>query len=69
MSDILLMVSGAIAFIAFCGLEGGGFTCTQALLILIPAMLLLLLSFVYSPYYEPAEKGGCRYAEHKRPIR
>lgn len=69
MSDILLVLSGMMAFIVFCGLEGGAFTCSQALLGLIPAAALLLASFCRSSVYEPAEKGGYPYAEHKRLIR
>lgn len=68
MNDICLAISSVIAFIVFCGLEGGAFNCGQALMVLIPAMLLLLLSFINSPLYEPVEKGK-RYAETKRPIR
>lgn len=68
MNDICLAISSAIAFIVFCGLEGGAFNCGQALMVLIPAMLLLLLSFMNSPYYEKVEQEKY-HAETRRPIR
>lgn len=66
--DICLIASGIAALIAFAGLEGGAFNCGQALMVLIPAMLLLLLSFMNSPYYEKVEQEKY-HAETRRPIR
>lgn len=68
MNDICLVASGAMALITLCGLDGGAFNCGQALMVLIPAMLLLLLSFMNSPYYEKVEQEKY-HAETRRPIR
>ena len=68
MNDICLVASGIVAFIALFGLDGGAFTCGQALAVLVPAMVLLLISFLKSGLYEPAEKEKY-HAETRRPIR
>ena len=68
--DICLITSGIVALIAFAGLDGGAFTCGQALLALLPAVALLLMSFNASAWAwnEPTERGRC-HAESKPPIR
>lgn len=61
--DICLITSGIVALIAFAGLEGGAFNCGQALLTLLPAAALLLMSFNASAWAwnEPTERGRCHY--------
>ena len=69
MNDILLVTSCILGMVLVAGLEGGALSAGQAALGLIPVCFLLLASFMRSGWYGPAERGGCQYADRKRPIR
>lgn len=50
------IASAAASFIVACALEGDGLTIGQAVAVLVPAMILLVWSYMQTDWYEPIVK-------------
>ena len=50
--NYLSLVSAAVSLLIGCAVEGGGLTVGQALIALVPVVLLLIWSFVQSDFCE-----------------
>ena len=54
----LCLISMLICLVIACGLEGGAFSVGQAFVLIVPAAILLIWSFVQTDWYEPVQKEG-----------
>lgn len=55
---ILCFVGAAISLLATAALEGGALSFGQAIMVLLPACVLMVWSFKQTEWYESGEKDG-----------